>query len=685
MDASNQIFESAVDFHKKNDLTNAEKKYREYLKINPKNSQCLFILGTLLIQEERYMDAIIELKKSTKEDPKNFHSFQNLGIAYFESKQFDDAIDAYKISIALNNKNADSFNNLGNCLHKTGKFNEAIESFNLAIKLWPNKSFIFNRAKSYSTSHNYKKALEDLALFEEPSPLFRKAEDMKAKIYSKIGSFKLAIPIYESKIKNYDRNDSIYKKSVSKEDIYVALIGACSSLEDQDKVKKWLPIFAKEFPGSLNVLRCQAHEAYCEKRYEDSIYLYKEIIKIKPNSASALNNLAITYQNIGDLDLGKVYLKKALNVDKTHVQANISFGIMLLKEKKFTQAWPHYEYRLLTEQFRSHKLSYIFYNRNLPKWDGRNDKSSVLLYGEQGIGDQLCLSKLLTKIVRFQNQFTIPIDKRLLPILKRSFPYDNFNFVDHKISIEGFFDSQAAIFRLGFLFVNHEQHIKSPFKYFLANKLDTHEKEEYHAGFFPKLTEAKPIVASDAENQEKTIKNVNNFVLPPDLQNNHSFSKKVRCGISWYSQNRGMGYRKSIELTDLIKASGVNNDFDYINLQYGDHEKEIASAEKNNNIKINRYNNLDKYNDIDGLFSLVDSCDVVITISNVTAHIAGSLGKKTYLILAHGRGWFWYWMKYKETNTSLWYPSIEIIQSNDPFSLNPCLELLQTKLKDITP
>jgi len=666
MDTSNEIFESAVDFHKKNDLTNAEKKYRECLKINPKNSQCLFILGTLLIQEERYKDAITELKKSTREDPKNFHSFQNLGIAYFKNKQFDDAIDAYKISIDLNDKNADSFNNLGNCLHEIEKFNEAIKSFTQAIKLWPNKSFVFNRAKSYSASYNYKRALVDLASFEESSPLFQKAEDMMAKIYGKIGSHKLAIPIYESKIKNYDNNNPVYKERMSKEDIYVALIGACSSLEDQDKVKKWLPIFAKEFPGSINVLRCQAHEAYCEKRYKDAIDLYKEILKIKPNSASALNNLAITYQNIGDLDLGKVYLRKALNVDKTHVQANISLGIILLKEKKFSQAWPHYEYRLLTHQFRSHKLSYIFYNKNLPKWDGRNDKSSVLLYGEQGIGDQLCLSKLLTKIVGFQNQFTIPVDNRLLPILKRSFPYDNFNFVDHRIGIEGFFDSQAAIFRLGFLFVNNEQHIKSPFKYFLADKLDTQVNETTNSNpYVTGLPKDYSIVASDEAVQEKV--------------------KKVRCGISWYSQNRGMGYRKSIELTDLIKASGVNNDFDYINLQYGDHEKEIASSEKNNNIKINRYNDLDKYNDIDGLFSLVDSCDVVITISNVTAHIAGSLGKKTYLILAHGRGWFWYWMKYRETNTSLWYPSIEIIQSNDPFSLNPCLEVLQTKLKDITP
>jgi len=151
----------------------------------------------------------------------------------------------------------------------------------------------------------------------------------------------------------------------------------------------------------------------------------------------------------------------------------------------------------------------------------------------------------------------------------------------------------------------------------------------------------------------------------------------------WFSQNKTTGYSNNIELTDLIKAIGTNDSLGYINLQYGDHEKEISVAEENNNIKIHRYNDLDKFNDIDGLFSLVDSCDVVVTISNVTAHIAGSLGKKSYLLLAKGRGFFWYWMKRKNSNNSLWYPSVEIIQSDDVSSLNPCLNVLQTKLKDI--
>ena len=38
-------------------------------------------------------------------------------------------------------------------------------------------------------------------------------------------------------------------------------------------------------------------------------------------------------------------------------------------------------------------------------------------------------------------------------------------------------------------------------------------------------------------------------------------------------------------------------------------------------------------NDFDGLAALKASCDLIITISNVTTHISGALGSKTWVII----------------------------------------------------
>ena len=71
----------------------------------------------------------------------------------------------------------------------------------------------------------------------------------------------------------------------------------------------------------------------------------------------------------------------------------------------------------------------------------------------------------------------------------------------------------------------------------------------------------------------------------------------------------------------------------------------------------------DLYNDIDSLFSLIDACDFVITISNINAHIAGALGKKTFLLAPFSKGRIWYW--HDGLRRSLWYPSVEIFSQTD--------------------
>ena len=68
------------------------------------------------------------------------------------------------------------------------------------------------------------------------------------------------------------------------------------------------------------------------------------------------------------------------------------------------------------------------------------------------------------------------------------------------------------------------------------------------------------------------------------------------------------------------------------------------------------------HDDLNGITSLIDICDFVITVSNTNAHISGSIGKETFLLLPKGKGKLWYWNSLK--NRSIWYNSIHIIQQN---------------------
>ena len=57
--------------------------------------------------------------------------------------------------------------------------------------------------------------------------------------------------------------------------------------------------------------------------------------------------------------------------------------------------------------------------------------------------------------------------------------------------------------------------------------------------------------------------------------------------------------------------------------------------------------------------ALANQCDYIVTTSNVTAHIAGSIGIKTYVLIPHGHGKLWYWFSNDEN--CIWYPSITLI------------------------
>ena len=81
---------------------------------------------------------------------------------------------------------------------------------------------------------------------------------------------------------------------------------------------------------------------------------------------------------------------------------------------------------------------------------------------------------------------------------------------------------------------------------------------------------------------------------------------------------------------------------------------------KQGGIAVQRLPDVDTFNDIDDLAALVDACDVIVTISNTTAHLAGALGKPVFLMLPYAIGRFWCWQA--DRSDALWYPDVRIFR-----------------------
>ena len=91
-----QTLKLAYENHKKGNLKLAESLYKKIIKVNKKNFEVFFLLGSLCLQKRDFKEAINLLDKAIKIEPKNANSYQNLGYAFTELGEFEKAIKSHE-------------------------------------------------------------------------------------------------------------------------------------------------------------------------------------------------------------------------------------------------------------------------------------------------------------------------------------------------------------------------------------------------------------------------------------------------------------------------------------------------------------------------------------------------------------------------------------------------------------
>jgi hypothetical protein len=172
--------------------------------------------------------------------------------------------------------------------------------------------------------------------------------------------------------------------------------------------------------------------------------------------------------------------------------------------------------------------------------------------------------------------------------------------------------------------------------------------------------------------------------LKPDPARVEAYRKRLGgnqatriIGISWKSANQEFGRHKSTELVDwlgILQTPGVR----FVDLQYGDTASERGLLEQPAGARLEHLPDLDQFNDLEGLAALCAACDLVITVSNVTAHLAGALGRPVWQLLPTGNGRLWYW--FTGRSDSPWYPSMRMFTQQTPGNWRQVFEAVEKEL-----
>ena len=561
-----------LSYYHKKQYDNAEKLAISITVKYPTHEYAWKILAAVQEQTGRVIEAQQANQKALAIAPKDPEIHLCLGNNFNQLGKFEDAELSYKKAIALKPDYLQAYNNLGFILKKMQRYNEALIIYEKLIELKPNFAQGYN---SLSLT------LKELGQLEKA-----------------IANLKKAIAIKPNYSQAFFNLGAALRDSGQKEE----------ALENFKKGVVLEPNNARAI-NDLGVLFAELG------RQEEAIENFKKSFVLEPDYAEAYNNLGNALKELGRLDESIESFKKAIELKPDYAEGHNNFGRALMLKNNFKRAFELMEWRLKLEE-----LNFIPLETVKPRWDGHNNQK-VFLLKEQGVGDLIMFSSMISELNANVDKVIVECDQRLVPLFKRSFS-KNICYVTDRCEVsDSDFDSHIPIGSLPL--------------YYRNNLVDFKQKSYgwLHA---------------DKEKVQMIRK----------ILTKNKFNKIV--GISWKTVSLlNNSCFRNIELKTLVKDL-QKLDVEFVNLQYGDVSAEIKNLRLKYGIRVLDIPNLDLFNDIDGLASIISSCDYVISIDNLIPHLAGALGVHTKLLLPRVADERWG----METNKSYLYDSIDIYRQS---------------------
>lgn len=571
--------------------------------------------GMALAQAGKNAEAIALYKRSLAFDATNTDSFYVLGVLHRRVGQLDKSVQYYHQALAIQPAHVDAYFNLGNILTEQGALAEAVQAFTKAVTI--NPQFI----KAYNNLGNVFKALEN---YEDAEKAFRKVltsdpnnvdtlfnlgelQHTQGFNEAAVATFQNALAIDPNHVETLNNLGAVYR-DLKQPDESAACLQKAIALS---------PEFALAHSNLGNTLNDLGHldEAYAH---------FQRALAINPDNAKTYTNLGNLLQDMERLDEAAGAYEKALALEPDFTEAHANLGLYQLMRGDYAKGWENFGWRWLLDEFGSRALQSI-----TPLWEGEPLKDKkLLLWDEQGVGETFVFATMFTDLLKMGADITLRCDPRLVPLLKRSF---------------------SAITCLA----------KVPGKRFSETLAEKDTGCDFHAPLGNLGRWLRPDAASFPKPSP--------YLIADDIQTQVLRKRYLReggtllVGIAWHSKSPNYGEQKSMTLMDLkpvLEIPGLT----FVDLQYGDHEKERKDFTAQTGIEILHDANVDQMADIDMFAAQTAAMDLVVTISNTTAHMAGALGVPTLLMLRHVP--IWYWMTEREDNP--WYGSLRLFRQTRP-------------------
>ena len=352
-----------------------------------------------------------------------------------------------------------------------------------------------------------------------------------------------------------------------------------------------------------------------------------------PHDPDIAADVAFSLQCLGRTGEAIALYEQVIKQHPESANARAGFALSLLGAGDYARGWDEYEWRLRVPG------AGIRREFPFPLWQGEPLAGrSLLVYSEQGIGDEIMFASCFQELITLAGHCVLESSKRLVPLFERSFPGATILARDRSRVPDW---SKLPAIDVHVAAGSVPRYQRRSAQAFPARdsylKADPHRVQYWRE----RLTSAGP-------------------------------GKKV--GIAWTGGLPGtLRAARSYPLqalSPLLEIAGAT----YVALEFLDCAAEVADFNRRRNAQLQWWP--DAVKSLPETAALVSALDLVITVTTATAHLAGALGRPTWVLVPSVPTWRYMW----QGERMPWYPSMRVLRGGGADGAAALIEETRTSL-----
>jgi tetratricopeptide (TPR) repeat protein len=584
---------------------------------NPRagTAAALYEAGLRQMQAGRHLDAQLCCEQALAVDPNHADTLHLMGLLSFHAKQYDLAVEWASRAIRQEPK-THYLTSLGTTLLNQGRREEGIKAFDKAVQLNPNDADLWIYLG---------RALVNVERPADALLCFQHALELNSRHWEAAGNTARLLyqwERFEEALIYFNLCDELRPNHGPTLNIRGLVLHNLNRFEES--LTDYRRAQALD-PANPDICTNIGNNLHSLGRDEEALTWFDRSLELRPDFAETITNKAISLIELRRFDEAFAAYRQAMVLDPSLALAEWNLALHQIMTGNFEAGWAGREAR-----WKMPAVSARYQKPSQPMWLGAEPIAgkTILIFPEEGLGDFIQFVRYVPMVAARGARVILVVQDALYPLMS------GLTGVSHCLPLADVtlpFDMYCAISSLPFAF---------------GTTLET-------------IPSATPYLPACEESRLQV------------WENRLGSHDRLRVGLVWSGNLQHKNdHNRSIPLRMLAQILDI--DATFVSLQ-----KDVRPDDKVTLLERTEIVDLtDHLTDFTETAALVSCLDLVITVDTSVAHLAGAMGRPTWILLPYTPDYRWM----LDRNDSPWYPTVRLFRQDEKREYRSVLDRVRTEL-----